>query len=185
MTTLHFLEAAVPLTKTITPTHKLPYPLVKNFTSHAEEITTPVEFFKAVQKHAAKNHCLLKGALTRPLTNEPRANTTRSNDETQWVCLDFDRFETHDIEEQLAAMDLGDVSYVLQYSASHGLPENEGTVSAHVFMLLDTPVQAPALKSWLMGQNLSLFRDELRLSRDKNQLSWPLDITTCQNDKLL
>ena len=185
MTTLHFLEAAVPLTKTITPTHKLPYPLVKNFTSHAEEITTPIEFFKGVQKHAAKNHCLLKGTLTRPLTNEPRANTTRSNDETQWVCLDFDRFETHDIEEQLAAMDLGDVSYVLQYSASHGLPENEGTVSAHVFMLLDTPVQAPALKSWLMGQNLSLFRDELRLSRDKNQLSWPLDITTCQNDKLL
>ncbi len=185
MTTLYFLEAAVPLTKTITPTHKLPYPLVKNFTSHAEEVTTPVEFFKAVQKHAAKNHCLLKGTLTRPLTNEPRANTTRSNDETEWVCLDFDRFETHDIEEQLAAMDLGDVSYVLQYSASHGLPENEGTVSAHVFMLLSEAVQAPALKSWLMGQNLSLFRDELRLSRDKNQLSWPLDITTCQNDKLL
>lgn len=185
MTTLYFLEAAVPLTKTITPTHKLPYPLVKNFTSHAEEVTTPVEFFKAVQKHAAKNHCLLKGAITRPLTNEPRANTTRSNDETEWVCLDFDRFETHNIEEQLAAMDLGDVSYVLQYSASHGLPENEGTVSAHVFMLLSEAVQAPALKSWLMGQNLSLFRDELRLSRDKNQLSWPLDITTCQNDKLL
>ena len=185
MTTLYFLEAAVPLTKTITPTHKLPYPLVKNFTSHAEEVTTPVEFFKAVQKHAAKNRCLLKGTITRPLTNEPRANTTRSNDETEWVCLDFDRFETHDIEEQLAAMDLGDVSYVLQYSASHGLPENEGTVSAHVFMLLSEAVQAPALKSWLMGQNLSLFRDELRLSRDKNQLSWPLDITTCQNDKLL
>lgn len=185
MTTLYFLEAAVPLTKTITPTHKLPYPLVKNFTSHAEEVTTPVEFFKAVQKHAAKNHCLLKGTITRPLTNEPRANTTRSNDETEWVCLDFDRFETHNIEEQLAAMDLGDVSYVLQYSASHGLPENEGTVSAHVFMLLSEAVQAPALKSWLMGQNLSLFRDELRLSRDKNQLSWPLDITTCQNDKLL
>ena len=185
MTTLYFLEAAVPLTKTITPTHKLPYPLVKNFTSHAEEVTTPVEFFKAVQKHAAKNHCLLKGTLTRPLTNEPRANTTRSNDTTEWVCLDFDRFETHDIEEQLAAMDLGDVSYVLQYSASHGLPENEGTVSAHVFMLLSEAVQAPALKSWLMGRNLSLFRDELRLSRDKNQLSWPLDITTCQNDKLL
>lgn len=185
MTTLYFLEAAVPLTKTITPAHKLPYPLVKNFTSHAEEVTTPVEFFKAVQKHAAKNHCLLKGTITRPLTNEPRANTTRSNDETEWVCLDFDRFETHNIEEQLAAMDLGDVSYVLQYSASHGLPENEGTVSAHVFMLLSEAVQAPALKSWLMGQNLSLFRDELRLSRDKNQLSWPLDITTCQNDKLL
>ena len=185
MTTLYFLEAAVPLTKTITPTRKLPYPLVKHFTSHTEEVTTPVEFFKAVQKHAAKNHCLLKGTITRPLTNEPRANTTRSNDETEWVCLDFDRFETHNIEEQLAAMDLGDVSYVLQYSASHGLPENEGTVSAHVFMLLSEAVQAPALKSWLMGQNLSLFRDELRLSRDKNQLSWPLDITTCQNDKLL
>lgn len=182
---LYFLQAGVPLTKTITKTHKIPYPMVKNFTSHKEEVTTPLQLFKAIEKHSKKNHCLLKGTLTRPLTNESRANTTRSNDETQWVCLDFDRFETPDIEVQLAAMDLGDVTYVLQYSSSHGLPENEGTVSAHVFMLLSEPLQAPVLKAWLMSQNLALFEDELRMSRDTNTLSWPLDITTCQNDKLL
>lgn len=182
---LYFLQAGVPLTKTITKTHKIPYPMVKNFTSHKEEVTTPLQLFKAIEKHSKKNHCLLKGTLTRPLANESRANTTRSNDETEWICLDFDRFETPDIEVQLAAMDLGDVTYVLQYSSSHGLPENEGTVSAHVFMLLSEPLQAPVLKAWLMGQNLALFEDELRMSRDTNTLSWPLDITTCQNDKLL
>lgn len=182
---LYFLQAAVPLTKTITPTAKLPYPQMKNFTSHKEVVNSPVEFFKAVEAHASLGHCLLKGQLARPLTNEPRAGTTRTDDLTQWICLDFDRFETPDIDDQLQAMGLADIAYVLQYSSSHGLPDTEGTISAHVFMLLDSPVHAPALKAWLMGQNLTLFRDELRLSRCKNQLSWPLDITTCQNDKLL
>jgi len=182
---IHFLEAHVPLTKTISPTAKAPYPLVKSFTSHKEMIITPVEFFRTVKAHALKGHCLIKGALSRPLVNEPRANTTRTDDLTQWVCLDFDRFETPCLEDQLTAMGLSDITYILQYSASHGLPGNEGTISAHVFMLLDRPVHAPMLKAWLMNQNLTLFRDELRLSRCKNTLSYPLDITTCQNDKLL
>ena len=182
---LHFLSAGVPLTKTITPTSKDPYPLVKSFTSEAMKVQTPVEFFKAVQQHASKGHCLLKGLLSRPLINEPRAGTTRTDDTTEWVCLDFDRFETANIDDQLQAMGLGDISYILQYSSSHGLPSTEGTVSAHVFMMLSKPVHAPTLKAWLMGQNLTLFRDEINLSRCKNQLSWPLDITTCQNDKLI
>lgn len=182
---LYFLEAAIPLTKTISPKGKEPYPMVKNFTSHKERVTSPVELYRAIKDHATLGHCVLKGPLTRPLMNEPRAGTTRSDDQTQWVCLDFDRFETHDIDAQLTAMGIGDISYVLQYSSSHGLPDTEGTISAHVFMLLDHAVNAPMLKAWLMNQNLTLFRGELRLSRDKNQLSWPLDITTCQNDKLL
>lgn len=182
---LHFLSAAYPLTKTITPTTKEPYPLVKNFTSTAETVNTPVEFFKAVQRHSQKGHCLLKGPLSRPLINEPRAGSTRTDDQTDWICLDFDRFESPNIDDQLTAMGLADITYILQYSSSHGLPGTEGTVSAHVFMLLEQAVFAPTLKAWLMNHNLTLFRGELRLSRCKNQLSWPLDITTCQNDKLL
>lgn len=182
---VYFLEAAVPLTKTISATSKEPYPLVKNFTSHKEQINTPLELFKAIQSHSRKGHCLIKGALTRPLVKEPRAGTTRTDDMTEWMCLDFDRFETASIDDQLTAMGLSDVTYILQYSSSHNLPGTEGTISAHVFILLDEPVHAPTLKAWLMQQNLTLFRGELRLSRDMNQLSWPLDITTCQNDKLL
>lgn len=180
-----FLGADIPLTKTITATSKEPYPNVKNFTSYHETVTTTSELFKAVQKHAAEDRCLLKGKLSRPLVNESRAGGTRTDDHTTWVCLDFDRFETPNIDDQLKAMGVGNVSYVLQYSSSHGLSENEGTISAHVFMLLDQAYPAPVLKAWLMEQNLTHFRDELRLARCKNTLSWPLDITTCQNDKLL
>lgn len=180
-----FLKAGVPLTKTISKTSKDPYPLIKNFTSIDAAINTPVELYNTIKAHAKLGHCMLKGTISRALSHEPRAGTTRTDDETEWVCLDFDRFETVDIDDQLTAMGLSDVTYILQYSSSHGLDGNEGTTSAHVFMLLDAPVRAPMLKSWLMGLNLTLFRDELRLSRDKNQLSWPLDITTCQNDKLL
>lgn len=182
---VYFLEAAVPLTKTISATSKEPYPLVKNFTSHQEQINTPLELFKAIQAHSRKGHCLIKGTLTRPLVKEPRAGTTRTDDMTEWMCLDFDRFETASIDDQLTAMGLSDVTYILQYSSSHNLSGTEGTISAHVFILLEEPVHAPTLKAWLMQQNLTLFRGELRMSRDMNQLSWPLDITTCQNDKLL
>ena len=180
-----FLEASLPLTKTITPEGKLPYPLVKNFTSHTEEIANIADFFKAINEHAKQGHCLLKGTLTRELANESRQNTTNTDSPTQWVCLDFDRHESPDIDTELTRLGLGDISYVLQYSASHGLDGNEGTISAHVFMLLERAVPAPTLKAWLMDKNLSVFHDDLRLSRSKNTLSWPMDITTCQNDKLL
>lgn len=182
---LFFLEASVPLTKIISPTDKIPYPDVAYFSSSKELITNPLELYRAIEKHAKANHCLLKGRLHRDLINERRKGTTRTDDATEWICLDFDRMETPTVDDALAVLGLNDVSYVLQYSSSHGLPGTEGTISAHVFMLLDKPVEAPLLKAWLMNQNLTLFRDELRLSRDKNRLCWPLDVSTCQNDKLL
>ena len=180
-----FLEAALPLTKSISPEGKTPYPLVKNFTSHTETVSDISEFFKAITTHAAKGHCLLKGTIHRELSNESRQGATKTDDTTHWVCLDFDRHESPNIDDELTKIGLGDVSYILQYSASHGLDENEGTISAHVFMLLAKPTPAPALKAWLMDKNLSVFSKVLRLSRTKATISWPLDITTCQNDNLL
>lgn len=182
---IFFLEARVPLTKTITPTEKEPYPNVKNFTSYKEAVFKPTDLYRVIKHHAAENRCLLKGKLNRTLRDESRAGSTTTDDTTSWICLDFDRFTTPDIDEQLTTMGLHDVTYVLQYSSSHGLAGTEGTISAHVFMLLDSEVPAPMLKAWLMGVNLTHFRDNLRLSRCKNTLSYPLDITTCQNDKLL
>jgi hypothetical protein len=187
---INFLEADVPLTKTFRPLkgggiEKDAYPLVARVTSHEENIDTPSELFKAIRFHADLGHCLLKGQLSRPLTNESRRGTTRTDQFTQWVCLDFDRFATPNLDEALTEMGLGDISYVLQYSASHGLDEHMGSVSAHVFMLLDEPTPAPDLKAWLMGLNFKHLAADLRLSNSKTVLSWPLDITTCQNDKLL
>lgn len=192
MTQIHFLEAtapAVPLTKHFFvsngKTEKDSYPLVGKFTSHTEEINTISEFCNAIINHADLGHCLLKGTLSRALTAESRKGTTNTDSTTEWICLDFDRHEAPDIDSELKRMGLGDVSYVLQYSASHGMAGNEGTLSAHVFMLLDRPIAAPDAKAWLMSLNFDFLRDNLELSRNKTLLRWPLDITTCQNDKLL
>ena len=185
---INFLGAcrpAVALTKTITPTSKEAYPLVKYFTSTTEEVATPLELFNVITKHAALGHCMLKGAIARPLVDEERRGMTKTDDPTSFVCLDFDRHITDDLDEDLAKLGLGNVSYVLQYSSSQGLAANTGTVSAHVFMLLDKPLPAPLLKAWLMHLNLTHFLDVLDLSRSKCTIRWPLDITTCQNDKLL
>ena len=184
--TVNFLSASVPLTKMFYKDgSKDSYPLVKNFTGFSEQVSTIEEFHAVLVGHSLKGRCMLKGALTRPLVNEPRAGTTRTNDKTSFICLDFDRYETDDIDMVLHNLGLGNISYVLQYSASHGLPEHMGTVSAHVFMLLDQELPAPMLKTWLMDLNLSKMTDQIILSRSKNTLRWPLDVTTCQNDKLI
>ena len=183
---INFLEAGIPLTKTFYANgEKDSYPMVKNFTSHTETIGTIEEFHSTLTSHAKKNHCLLKGKLTRNLNQEPRANSTRSDDTTRWICLDFDRHATPDIDDTLRTLGLNDISYVIQYSASHGLDEHMGKVSAHIFMLLDQEVPAPMLKAWLMDLNLRKLEDDLHLNRSKTVLRWPLDVTTCQNDKLI
>lgn len=183
---LNFLGANVALTKRFRKNgEKDAYPMVKNFTSYHEQISTLAEFLGVMTHHAKAGHCLLKGELTRTLNDESRQNSTRTDDSTSWICLDFDRHETPDLDLTLKEIGLGDYSYIIQYSASHGLPDTMGTVSAHVFMLLDQPMAAPALKAWLMGVNLNHLHRGLRLSRSQTVLSWPLDITTCQNDKLI
>jgi hypothetical protein len=189
-TIINFLGAAVPLTKTFClekngSLTKDAYPLVSNVTSYEEEVSKPLDLYNAIKRHADQGHCMLKGLLTRPLVQESRRGTTKTNDKTEVICLDFDRHECVDLDEELERVGLGDITYVLQWSASQGTPGTEGTISCHVFMLLDGEVPAPDLKAWLMGINLNHFRDTVRLSRSKTVLSWPLDITTCQNDKLL
>ena len=180
-----FLGAALPLVKTITPIEIEAYPMMKNFTTFNEEINSVGDLHKALVTHAKQGRCLLKGVPSRALNNEPRKGTTNSDTKTSWVCLDFDKHIATDVTNELTKLGIGDISYIIQYSSSHGLPENKGTISAHVFMLIDGEVPAPELKAWLMEKNLTVFRKTLMLSKDKCTISWPLDITTCQNDKLL
>lgn len=182
---IHFLGARCPLVKTISPTETDAYPLVKNFTSYTETVITAKDFYRHIVVHASQGHCLLKGNIKTPLLDEPRQGATNTDEATQFICLDFDKHEAPDIETLLGSMGLSDISYTLQYSASHAQPGTEGTISAHVFMLLATPMPAPAIKSWLMEINLSVFRSNITLSSKKTVLHWPVDITASQNDKLL
>jgi hypothetical protein len=175
------LEADVPLTKTIHRDHVDPYPHVLNFTSHKFSVKGIQAFATKLEEHADAGHCLVKGVLQRPLINEPRRGATDPQDPTQWVCLDFDGLEVTDLEATL--QELGcDADHVVQYSASSGFKSG---IRAHVFYFLSSPVVPSLLKLWLKHLNLTYLRDHITLNRAGTTLRWPIDVSACQNDKLL
>ena len=194
-----FLEAAMPLTKTYTKTPtgitKTPYPFVWEFTSHEETFNSLAQLEALVSRHAALGHCALKGHIARPLVKESRAGSTDTNATTEWLVLDLDGLpDTIEINGSnvpltidlfLAELGLADISYIVQWSASYGI-ENQ-KLRAHVFMLLDKPHAAPLVKQWLIQKNheVPLLRDAMSLTKTGNAISWPLDISACQNDKLI
>jgi hypothetical protein len=188
---LVFLEATQPLTKTFTKNAnnsitKSSYPTVYEFTSHIEPCKDLKDFERLLKKHAALGHCLLKGTIGRDLVKESRAGSTESNSPTEWICLDIDSLPgCKDIETFLKAVGLADVSYIVQHSAS-SLISNKN-LNSHLFMLLDEAHPAPLLKQWLIGMNHStpMLNNAMELTKTDTSLRWPLDISVCQNDKLI
>jgi hypothetical protein len=201
---VEFLDAGIPLTKTYAKSSagvtKTPYPMTWEFTSIAETFTTLQQLEALLKSHAAQGHCLLKGSIARPLVKESRAGSTDSNATTEFIVLDLDGLpDTIDlvspggntqtvpmtIDLFLAEMGLSDTSYIVQWSASYGILDKK--IRAHVFMLLDRPHAAPLLKQWLIQKNheVPLLRASMGLTKTNNSLRWPLDISACQNDKLI
>lgn len=199
-----FLEAAVPLTKQYTKTAngvtKTPYPFVWEFTSHEEQFSNLSQLEALLKKHSALNHCALKGVIDHPLVKESRAGSTDSNSTTEWLVLDLDGLPDNievktsgdtsttiplTIDLFLEEMGLGNISYIVQWSASYGV--NDQKLRAHVFMLLDKPYAAPLIKQWLIQKNheVPLLNQSMGLTKTGNSISWPLDISACQNDKLI
>jgi hypothetical protein len=186
---LVFLKADVPLTKSFTLKNKTietsSYPSVLNFTSHEITASNLIDFNTALRKYAALKYCLLKGEINRPLVDEPRAGSTDSSASTEWVCLDVDGVDVQTPEDFLQLIGITDVSYVVQYSASHGVKDQ--SLRCHIFMMLTKPMPAALLKQWLKDLNFNTpeLNAALQLTKSNMALRWPLDITTCQNDKLL
>jgi hypothetical protein len=186
-----FLAAGVRLTKEFTPSDVTPYPHVKNFTSHRENVSSIIGFKALLESHAAKGHCLLKGTLLRDLKDESRAGSTSATSMTGWLCFDIDRIEGVSEVEQFIYTCLPPechgVSYVVQYSASYVARGPSAGLSAHVFMLLDKEYPAPLLKEWLRNINLSqpTLSAAMGLNPAGTTLKWRLDPTVAQNDKLI
>ena len=186
---LYFLEAKVPLVKTIVAEgngYKVnPYPLAYHFTSHKEHISDLTSFRDAIVAHGAKGHSLIKGALTRELSIESRAGSTDPFTRTHWLCLDLDYFDDESrLDVLLDSLGLASVSYIKQLSSGHGITKR---FSAHLFFLLSTPVLPEQLKLWLMKLNLEspLLEPSISLTRTSAALRWPLDISVAQNDKII
>lgn len=168
---------------------KSSYPNIGHFDSHTEEVQSLPDLHRAITEHAALGHCLLKGELQRPLRHEPRRESTDKGSPTNWVCLDFDGVPGVTSFEELIPhlpSHFKNTSYIEQYSASQGIEPDKG-YSAHVFMLLEGTALPSQLKEWLTHLNLStpILRSAIHLNKASTTLRWPLDITTCQNDKLL
>lgn len=190
----HFLCAAVSLTKSY---QKLPdgtiekssYPNIWEVTSIAEDAADLAAFEKLLIKHAALGHCLLKGLVQKPLVNESRKGSTDRNATTDWLCLDLDGIPTAGgtvtPDTIMDALGLGDTSYVLQWSGSQNIGSTD--LRCHIFVRLTKPVSAPLIKQWLIGKNHSvpLLHACQKLTKTSNALTWGLDITACQADKLI
>ena len=201
---VQFLSASMPLTKTYTHTpggiEKTSYPHAYEFTSHEELTPDLTAFHAALIKHAALGHCLLKGNLAKPLISQSRAGSTQSMDTTHWLCFDIDGLPEFidaaitdtatkqmkfTVDDFMNMIGLGNFSYILQWSASYGI-ENKA-MRCHVMVMLTKPVPAPLIKQWLIHLNLTIdhLRNAQTLTKTGYALSWALDITACQNDKLI
>ena len=193
MLTASFLSSKTPLTKSY---KKLPdgsiekssYPNVWEVTSHKETYTDLTGLFNAINKHAALNNCLLKGNVLKPLVMESRKSSTDKNAATEFLCLDLDGIDPANNttpDSILRDMGLGDVSYILQWSGSQNISNDH--IRCHIFILLTKPVSAPLIKQWLIQKNheVPVLANHQALTKTGNSLTWGLDITACQSDKLI
>lgn len=184
-----FLQARMALQKRFDDQGKHSYPQAYEFTSHTIPITDLKSFHYMITSQAGVGNCLLKGKVTRALDNESRAGTTDRDEHTWWLCLDADGITgIADADQFMKRLGLSGYSYILQWSSSAFLSKDGITntdFNAHVFLFLDKPVSPHQLKLWLKQQNFKAFKNDLQLTASDMALRFGLDITTCQNDKLL
>jgi len=165
------------------------YPNVSKFNSIYRDVTTLREFYEFIVACAKEKMCLVKGVLDQALLNESRAGHTDPSAPTQWLCLDVDYTVTEQTPgEWLDALspEFEGVSYIFQRSASMGIKCHEGW-RGHFFVLLESPQPPQVLKQWLIQRNLvcASLQTHIGLSASGGALTYPLDVTTCQNDKLI
>jgi hypothetical protein len=191
---VNYLGADTPLSKTfeeIAPGNykENSYPHVARFTSLEKQIDDLDSFYSMTVAAANEGLCLLKGLLDRPLKDESRAGHTNSTEPTEWLCLDVDvTIDDLTPSQFLDMLDpaFKDVGFVFQFSAGQDVKTHKGW-RGHFFILLDSPQSPQALKQWLIARNLSIpkLNANIRLSASGGALVYPLDISTCQNDKLI
>lgn len=183
-----------------------PYPHVKSVTSHRYDVNVDTgleDFERLIREHSSKGHCLMKGSLKRDLVNESRAGQTNRTELTNLLVLDIDgvrlpkstnsgdKLTSTDVTflaNQIVAelpIELRDVSYVAQASASLGLKGDK--VSMHIFMLLSVAMPAKSVKLWLQDCNFEsdIFSEQMELSVNGQSLKYPLDTSVADNSKII
>lgn len=181
---LTFLEAKEPLTKSISQTDIKPYPHAKFLTSYTENVKTPFEFHDAIKAHADLNHALLKGSLVRNIRKESRAGLSDIQANTEWLCLDIDGLKNYTVKQFIHKLGFDDVSHIIQYSATSGLFKDT-SLKAHIFFMLDAPINPDFMNDWLTWLNFTFFAKEIKLNPAGSTLHFPIDPTLSQNSRLI
>jgi hypothetical protein len=163
--------------------------MLKEFSSRVLGYSTIGELYEGLRVAADAGGCLLKGRLSKQISNEPRNGLTDASAPTDLLVIDYDSDAGFDsIQDMLGEIDalLPLTDYIFQHSASSGITGKPG-LRGHVFILLEEPVAPQLLKQWLRKVNLlsARFRAKARLSRNAMALCYALDITANQNDKLI
>lgn len=164
-----------------------PYPNVWSVTSHTEDFTTIKQLYKHLTSHAKLGHCMLKGNPTRDLIQESRKGSHDPSEDTNLIVFDFDGIPGYtDVKTLIKDLKLPNFSYITQYSASMGVNPAKG-LSAHTTGILDKPYSPQYIKAYLQWINLTnpILQDKIKLTASGRGLWWPLDITVCQNDKII
>lgn len=184
-----------------------PYPHVKAVTSHTHKLSVDQQGLdnleQLIRDHGQKGHCMLKGNLKRDLIDESRAGHSNRTELTNLLVLDIDgvrlpkQIASNDkltatdvtfLANQIIAelpIELRDISYIAQASASLGLKGDK--VSMHIFMLLSVAMPAKSIKLWLQDVNFEsdVFSEQLELSVNGQSLKYPLDTSVADNSKII
>lgn len=178
------------LAKSYTPDNKQPYPHVGLFTSHSHEIDTIEDFYAHLVHYGDIGGCLLKGTLLRPLHNESRAGSTSADTPTFYAVIDADRcsLEITSPEEfinQCLPTYFHDADYIWQWSNSAGI--TKPGITGHFFFLLNHETNVKLLKKAFTQFNYlaPALESQIRLSHNGLTLTYGLDPTVAQNDKLI
>lgn len=193
------------------------YPNAKSLTSHERLYAITVEGMrqreKDMREFALKGGCLLRGNLTRQITDESRGGLTDSAAPNQTLMLDFDKI-TYDgshfkkkatkgklnIEKVIIEQDdimkvadamidaIGlpkDVSYFVHASNSFGMMLDK--VSIHIEFILSQALATTRQKEWieLQAATRPAISQSVGLSKNKMTLTWPLDPSVAHNSKLI
>lgn len=204
---LTFLAAStgVPMAKTITAKKTIPYPRVKNMTSHDHFISASfdglTEAFGLFRDHAALGHAFLKGSLRKPLENETRAGQTDKYALTQTLVIDVDSLPMDDLPQapvsaedveilahrviQYLPKELHNVSCIAHAGSSFRIVEDK--VSMHLVFLLTRPVGPEGLKEWLTQLNFEneALKELLTLTPQNMSIKYIIDPVLARNTHLL